>query len=67
MLNLLLLGILPHRESVKSFWAHLYLCCLLGESHQDFILEQDLLWEAKRENTALNLTLMCTNKQIHDS
>lgn len=65
MLNLLLLGILPHREPVKSFWAHLYLCCWLGESHQDFIFEQDLLWEAKIENTALNLTLMCINKQIH--
>lgn len=67
MLNRLLLGILPHREPVKSLWAHLYSCCLLGETHQDFILEQDLLWEAEIGNTshtALNLTLMCINKQV---
>lgn len=40
MLNLLLLGILPHRESVKlSLWTHLYSHCFQGETHQYFILE----------------------------
>lgn len=43
---------------------------LSARRNQDFILEQDLLWEAETGNTshaALNLALMCINKQVHYS
>lgn len=62
MLNVLLLGILPHGESGRSY-SH----CFLGETHHKYILEQGLLWEAEIGNTALNLTLMGINKQVHHS
>lgn len=66
MLNVLLLGILPRGESGKSAQAaHLSSHCFLGETHQKYILEQGLLWEAEIENTALNLTPMCIDKQVH--
>lgn len=67
MLNVLLLGILPHGESGKSAQAHLYSHCFLGETHHKYILEQGLLWEAEIGNIALNLTLMGINKQVHHS
>lgn len=66
MLNVLLLGILPQGESGKSAQAaHLSSHCFLGETHQKYILEQGLLCEAEIGKIALNLTLMCINKQVH--